>query len=172
MGANYGHFTSEETKRKISLANKGRVHSEQSKKNMSAGRIGMKLSEETKRKMSISHRGFKHSAEAKEKISKAQSREKNHGWKGGIRKSTGGILVLCPDHPFANCQGYVYQHRLVMEAHIGRTLLQSEVVHHINGNKFDNRIENLMLFSSNPEHLTYHRLCRSGLVPCSGKTDV
>lgn len=80
--------------------------------------------------------------------------DRHPSWKGGTTVDKSGyILEKCPDHPFANRAGYVRQHRLVMERHIGRLLDRREVVHHRNDLKHDNRIENLELFSSNPEHL-------------------
>lgn len=49
-------------------------------------------------------------------------------------------------HPHADKGGRVYQHRIVMEEKIGRYLFPFETVHHINGVKNDNRIENLELW--------------------------
>lgn len=49
----------------------------------------------------------------------------------------------------------IYEHRLIMEQHIGRQLTKKEHVHHLNGDKTDNRLENLSLMSQR-EHLAIH----------------
>ena len=80
-------------------------------------------------------------------------------WRGGLRRvgtKSGYIGVYSPEHPYVNKDGYVMQHRLVMEAHLGRYLTGTEMVHHINGDKKDNRLENLQLVSGKLEHSRAH----------------
>lgn len=79
--------------------------------------------------------------------------EKSPSWKGGriTSKRDGYILVYAPNHPFAKSGGggnkgrYILEHRLVMEKILGRYLTPDEDVNHINGNKSDNRPENLVV---------------------------
>jgi hypothetical protein len=61
-----------------------------------------------------------------------------------------------PAHPQADKQGYVFEHRLVLEKKLGRMLSKEECSHHINGNCADNRSENLEAFPSNAEHARFH----------------
>jgi len=90
--------------------------------------------------------------------------EKNPRWNGGIRKSLGYNYITVPDdHPFIEMAGkvfihgkyryYIAEHRLAMATHLNRVLLPWELVHHINGIKDDNRIENLELIASKAQHL-------------------
>ena len=86
--------------------------------------------------------------------------EKARNWRGGKSNNSQGYVRICmPEHPKAH-GGYVFEHRLVMEQEIGRLLTSEEVVHHINEDPSDNRIENLMLFKNQNEHMRYHNELR------------
>ena len=65
---------------------------------------------------------------------------------GRMTSSSGYTLIYVPDHPRAYTKGYVPEHRHVMEQHLGRYLKPRENVHHINGIRDDNRLENLELW--------------------------
>lgn len=65
------------------------------------------------------------------------------------RLQKNGYLTIC----LANKKYYI--HRLIMEEHLGRKLKSDEQVHHINGNKLDNRIENLQVIKRG-EHQKIH----------------
>lgn len=80
---------------------------------------------------------------------------KSNLWTGGRlqHKSSGYVYVwVHPEHPLrsmATFSGHVAEHRLVMAQSLGRLLTSAESVHHINGVKTDNRLENLQLRKGN-----------------------
>lgn len=84
-------------------------------------------------------------------------------WSGG-RHMAGRYWYVWTgrDHPMATQGGYVAEHRLRMSQHLGRPLLPTEVVHHVDGDPENNDLSNLMVFQSNAEHLR-HEL--TGRVP-------
>ena len=77
-------------------------------------------------------------------------------WKGGSSITKRGYtIVKSPHHPRANSNGYVRRSLLVVESTLGRFLLPDEIVHHINGDKQDDRPDNLSVMTQN-EHARLH----------------
>lgn len=88
--------------------------------------------------------------------------EAHHNWNGGRTTFMGYVMVkLQTDDfffPMAHCTGYVREHRLVMARHLGRCLESWEIVHHKNGVRDDNRLENLELGKHVSQHMKEHSL--------------
>lgn len=104
--------------------------------------------------------GRKHSAESMARAVKTKRARgkiltgpRNPSWKGGRYVAKNGYVVIRVD----GIQRH--EHRVVMERHLGRPILSSEMVHHINGNKSDNRIENLEVMSR-ADHAKHHEADR------------
>lgn len=64
--------------------------------------------------------------------------------------------VLVPEHPLSTKNGYVLEHRVIVENHLKHLLTPDEVVHHINGDRKDNRLENLQVLDHR-DHVRLHQ---------------
>jgi len=73
----------------------------------------------------------------------------------------GYFLIYKPDHKYSETKnGWIYNHREVVENFIKRKLKKGECIHHIDEDKTNNKIENLMLFKSHKEHSSFHNKVR------------
>jgi len=88
------------------------------------------------------------------KFSGRKTRKKIREWRKGY------VWLYKPDHPTSRKKapdyGYVLEHRMLMELHLKRSLTALEVIHHIDGDKTNNKIENLICCKNSKEHGQIH----------------
>lgn len=82
----------------------------------------------------------------------------NSNWRGGRTITHDGYVAVYvgSSHHLARQNGYAVLHRVVAEKKLGRRLKPDEVVHHVNGDKQDNRPENLEVYPNNGRHVSDH----------------
>lgn len=98
--------------------------------------------------------------------SEARKREKGANWKGGIRSTRQGYRqLLMPEHPRAGNSGYVMEHIVVWERETGIPVPDNCCIHHLNGDKSDNRIQNLCMMQ-HAAHTVFHHEGKN----CSAET--
>lgn len=116
-----------------------------------------KMPDDARKRISEANKGRKWTPEQKATLS--ESRKCNYNGLNGYghtkKHCKGYILAYAPLHPNAHKDGYVMLHTILMEREMGRYLLPDEVVHHINHERKDNRIENLMLMKKH-DHFSLH----------------
>ena len=106
----------------------------------SASWVGIKRSEETRMKISLAKRG------------------KNHPhWRGGECKKDGRVFILAPEHPFCGKSRYVLRSHLVWELNSGMRIQLGEIIHHKDGNRLNDEIENLQWMKNQSEHMRLER---------------
>lgn len=97
--------------------------------------------------------------------------ESHYNWKGGINLNRQGYIIVYvkKTHQFFpmatnshNAGGYILQHRLVMANYLGRCLKSYEIVHHRDGNRQNNKIENLRMTVRQKHGLAYSDAFQEG----------
>lgn len=91
-----------------------------------------------------------------------QRGEENPRWNGGETLNDHGyVLKSAKEHPRADARGYVREHILVAERALGKALPDGAVVHHVNGDKADNRPANLVICEDQAYHLLIEERTRA-----------
>lgn len=89
------------------------------------------------------------SPQARRACIESRTGARSGAWKGGKHMAHNGYInIFKPEHKNSSSNGYIQEHRLIMSEYLDRPLKKGENVHHVNGVRDDNRIENLELWTT------------------------
>lgn len=79
--------------------------------------------------------------------------ERNNHYNGGRTIDRGYIYISMPDHPVAECKGFIREHIVIIEKALGKHLPPGAVPHHVDGNRGNNENKNLVLCQDQAYHM-------------------
>lgn len=133
-------------------------------KALAQNRIGIALTNEQKNKISRGVkgklRGYRHSKKTKLKMSLARK-----GKRTSLYKKIGSITKY-NEYYFIKIANYkwIALHRYLVEKYLNRKLKTNEVIHHIDGNKLNNKLENFYIFNRKSTHMAFETLIRDKII--------
>lgn len=145
-----GRIVSEETRKKIGDIHRGKIISDEHRAKISAKLKGHKvtwLTPEVRKRQGQALSKTLKSKEYHDKIDSGEIINKNFRPIGSTT-IIGGYVYEKVFHGGRNHKGWTQKHRLIVERSIGRKLETGECVHHIDGNKTNNDLSNLLLMSN------------------------
>lgn len=128
----------ENVRKMLIKRNKSKVHI----KKVRLANTGVKFTEERKLKIKLNRPDF--------------NGNKNPRWLGGNFISRGYRFIYSPKHPLRNIKGYVREHLFILYKHLSGNIKKSNVIHHIDKNKLNNNINNLMVMKDHGAHRRIH----------------
>jgi hypothetical protein len=87
--------------------------------------------------------------------------------RNNVKSKEGYIIVYDPNHHRSQSNGYVYEHIIIAEEMLNRLLDENECVHHLDENKQNNSLDNLIIFKTKSDHSRFHK---TGLLEKIGDT--
>lgn len=127
----------------------------------SISHLGMKFSKQHRDNIGKAHLGFKHTDKTKLKMSQSSSGKNNYKY-----RPIGSIQIRQEGRRFIKIEDtlWIAESRYLVEKYIGRKLISTEIVHHIDGDPKNNSLSNLYIFKNKGWHTDFEILTKNNII--------